>query len=106
MSTPHIDDRLVALRSPAALLPCPAGLGPELLSVTLPCLSGGPAVRLGGTCPSVVDEEGDVLRAFGSGPPITVLLDAAGEVKHVKRGEFDDVGQIAALVEQSLGIRL
>jgi thiol-disulfide isomerase/thioredoxin len=64
------------------------------------------ARQSGMTYPSVVDEDGDVLRAFGSGPPITVLLDAAGQVKHVQRGEFDDVAQIEALVEQNLGIRL
>lgn len=64
------------------------------------------ARQSGMTYPSVVDEEGNVLRAFGSGPPITVLLDATGQVKHVKRGEFDDVAQIEALVEQTLGIRL
>jgi len=64
------------------------------------------ARQSGMTYPSVVDEDGNVLRAFGSGPPITVLLDASGQVKSVKRGEFDDVAQIEALVEQTLGIRL
>ncbi len=55
--------------------------------------------------PSVVDEDGKVLRAFGSGPPITVLLRATGEVAAVKRGEFTDVAQIVALVKDSLAVQ-
>ena len=54
--------------------------------------------------PSVVDEPGDVLRAFGSGPPITVLLRADGRVAHVQRGEFDDLAQITTLVRDVLGV--
>ena len=37
---------LTALRTAAALEPCPAGLGPELPDVVLPCLGGGPDVAL------------------------------------------------------------
>lgn len=54
--------------------------------------------------PSVVDDRGDVLRAFGSGPPITVLLRADGRVAHVQRGEFDDLAQITSLVRAALGV--
>lgn len=155
---------LSALRTAAALSACPAGGGRELPAVTLPCLSGGPAVRLaaagsgrptlvtiwatwcrpcvrevpllqefatraagrvdvlgvlhedlpsnalrfaretGMHYPSVVDAQGGVLRAFGSGPPITVLLSADGKVMHVRRGEFTDLAQIVALVADTLGV--
>lgn len=54
--------------------------------------------------PSVVDDRGDVLRAFGSGPPITVLLTAEGRVAAVKRGEFADLAEITALVQRGLGV--
>ena len=37
---------LVALRVAADLTPCPAGLGPELPDLVLPCLGGGPDVDL------------------------------------------------------------
>jgi thiol-disulfide isomerase/thioredoxin len=42
---------LTALRTAAALEPCPAGLGPELPDVTLPCLGGGKSVRLRADAP-------------------------------------------------------
>ena len=42
--------QLAALRSAASLLPCPAaGLGPDFPEVRLPCLDGGPEVRLRGS---------------------------------------------------------
>jgi thiol-disulfide isomerase/thioredoxin len=41
------------LRRAAALAPCPAGLGPEVPDVTLPCLGGGKAVALRGAAPGV-----------------------------------------------------
>jgi thiol-disulfide isomerase/thioredoxin len=41
------------LRQAAKLAPCPAGLGPELPDVTLPCLGGGKAVALRGAAPGV-----------------------------------------------------
>ena len=53
--------------------------------------------------PSVVDEDGRVLRAFGSGPPVTVLVKANGQVAAIKRGEFADVAQIVALVDGFAG---
>ena len=42
---------VVALRQAAALEPCPAALSPDLAAVTLPCLGGGPDVRLQGRPP-------------------------------------------------------
>lgn len=42
--------QLAALRSAAALLPCPAaGLGPDFPEARLPCLDGGPEVPLRGS---------------------------------------------------------
>jgi thiol-disulfide isomerase/thioredoxin len=42
---------LAALRTAAALEPCPAGLGPALPDVVLPCLGGGPDVELRAQAP-------------------------------------------------------
>lgn len=39
---------LAPLQRQAALEPCPSGLSPALPDLTLPCLGGGPAVRLRG----------------------------------------------------------
>ena len=41
------------LRTAAGLAPCPAGLGPEVPDVTLPCLGGGKAVDLRSAAPGV-----------------------------------------------------
>ena len=40
---------LATLRAEAALAPCPQGVSPGLPDLTLPCLGGGPDVRLRGT---------------------------------------------------------
>jgi thiol-disulfide isomerase/thioredoxin len=40
------EQRLVELREAAGLAPCPAGLGPQLPDLVLPCLGGGPDVDL------------------------------------------------------------
>lgn len=42
---------LVALRQAAGLEPCPSALTPDLEGVVLPCLGGGPDVRLAGRPP-------------------------------------------------------
>lgn len=161
---PAAPAELAALRSAADLEPCPAGLGPELPDLTLPCLGGGPAVRLRseppgrptlvnvwaswcGPCveevpdlaafaeragervglvgvlttdtqesaltfaesfgmrwPSVVDDDGVVLRAFPPGPPVTLFLDAGGAVVHRRGGAFADLAEIEALVAEHLGV--
>jgi thiol-disulfide isomerase/thioredoxin len=45
------DGQLARLRKAAALQPCPAGLGPDLPAVSLPCLGGGDAVTVRGAAP-------------------------------------------------------
>lgn len=54
--------------------------------------------------PSLVDADGRVLRSFGSGPPITLLLDGAGRVRYVQRGAFHSLAEIRALVRRQLGV--
>lgn len=160
------DPELVALREAADLAPCPAGLGPELPDLVLPCLGGGPdvelrsappgrptlvnvwatwcppcvdevpdlvdfadragdRVRLVGVLtqdpaanglefarqfdvhyPSVVDDSGEVFRAFRPGPPVTLFLDAQGRVVHRKSGKFTDAAELDALVAEHLGVTL
>ena len=56
--------------------------------------------------PSVVDDQGEVFRAFRPGPPVTLFLDASGRVVHKRSGKFDDVAEIEQLVEQHLGVAL
>lgn len=56
--------------------------------------------------PSVVDDEGAVMRAYSPGPPVTLFVTADGEVTHVERGEFASVAELAALVAQHLDVQL
>ena len=157
---------LQALRASAALAPCPAGLGPELPDLSLPCLGGGPDVELrsappgrptlvnvwaswcapcadevpelvafsaragdrvglvgvlttdvverglafsadfGMRWPSLVDDDGEVLRAFPPGPPVTLFLDARGRVVHTRSGAFRDLAEVERLVAEHLGVRV
>jgi thiol-disulfide isomerase/thioredoxin len=157
---------LAALQARAALDPCPAGLGPELPDLVLPCLGGGPDVDLrsappgrptlvnvwaswcapcadevpelvafheragdrvglvgvlntdersrglafsadfGIRYPSVVDDDGVVLRTVSPGPPVTLFLDADGRVVHTRRGAFSDLAELERLVADHLGVRL
>lgn len=56
--------------------------------------------------PSVVDDDGTVLRAFLPGPPVTLFLDADGAVVHRKAGKFTDLAELEALVAEHLGVQL
>ncbi len=56
--------------------------------------------------PSVVDPDGQVLRKFSSGPPVTLLIDASGKVQQVKRGEWKSLAELQAAVAKSLGLAL
>jgi thiol-disulfide isomerase/thioredoxin len=64
------------------------------------------AKQYGMRYPSVVDPDGRVLRAYGGGPPITLLLDAQGVVKLRHRGELTSTGELVQLVQQHLGVTL
>lgn len=160
------DARVERLQLAAGLAPCPAGLGPELPDLVLPCLGGGDDVDLrsaapgrptlvnvwatwcppcvdevpdlvafadkagdrvglvgvltqdpatnglefarqfGMRYPSLVDEQGEVFRAFRPGPPVTLFLDASGRVVHKKSGKVADLAELEALVAEHLGVRL
>jgi cytochrome c biogenesis protein CcmG, thiol:disulfide interchange protein DsbE len=56
--------------------------------------------------PSLVDDDGLVLRAFLPGPPVTLFLDAEGRVVHKRSGAFRDLAEIEALVAEHLGVVL
>ena len=56
--------------------------------------------------PSLVDQDGEVLRAHASGPPVTLFLDADGTLVHTERGPFADLAELEALVAEHLGVRL
>lgn len=56
--------------------------------------------------PSLVDDQGVVLRRYAAGPPATLFLDSAGAVRFVQRGQFHSVAQIEQLVAEHLGVRL
>ena len=62
------------------------------------------ARQLGVHYPSLVDEQGDLKRAFSPGLPVTLFLDTAGRVVHSKRGAFSDAAELDRLVLQHLGV--
>jgi thiol-disulfide isomerase/thioredoxin len=155
---------LSALRTAAALEPCPPGIGKDLPRLRLPCLGGGPRVELRhagpgrpllvsvwaswcGPCvrevpalvsfarlahgkvdvvgvttedeqdkslrfaadyrmhyPSVVDDDGLVLRAFRPGPPVTLFVDPDGRVTFKHSGELHSLAEIEQLVSAHLGV--
>ena len=64
------------------------------------------ARQFGMRWPSLVDEQGEVFRAFRPGPPVTLFLDAQGRVVHKRSGKFVDVAEIERLVEEHLGVAL
>ena len=56
--------------------------------------------------PSLVDADGKVLRAYGSGPPITLFVEGDGRVAFVKQGELHSVAEVEKLVATHLGVTL
>ncbi|MCA1712243.1 MAG: TlpA family protein disulfide reductase [Actinobacteria bacterium] len=56
--------------------------------------------------PSVVDDDGTVLRKFSPGPPATLFLDASGRLKFVQRGEIKNAQALRALLRQYLQVDL
>lgn len=65
-----------------------------------------PSLGFDMTYASVFDEQGAVMRAYGSGPPITLFVTAEGEVAHVQRGEMTSQAQLDGLVREHLGVLL
>lgn len=53
---------------------------------------------------AVVDEQGVVLRQYASGPPVTLFVDAAGAIVHVKVGAFKDLAELKALTATYLKV--
>jgi cytochrome c biogenesis protein CcmG/thiol:disulfide interchange protein DsbE len=64
------------------------------------------AAESGMDWPSVVDDDGAVMRTYSPAPPVTLFVTPDGRVAHVERGEFTDVAQIEALVAEHLGVQL
>jgi cytochrome c biogenesis protein CcmG/thiol:disulfide interchange protein DsbE len=62
------------------------------------------AKQVGQSWNAVIDPNGEVLRKFAAGPPVTLFVDAAGAIKHVQVGAFTGLPQIAALTKQYLGV--
>jgi cytochrome c biogenesis protein CcmG, thiol:disulfide interchange protein DsbE len=56
--------------------------------------------------PSLVDDDGTVMRAFSPAPPVTLFVTPEGRVAHVERGEFSDLAEIEALAAEHLGVQL
>lgn len=59
---------------------------------------------LGQHWPAVVDEKGTFLRAYSTGPPVTLFVTPAGRVAYVRHGAFRSVAEIVAAVRQHLGV--
>lgn len=64
------------------------------------------AKDLGQHWPAVVDDNGVLLRHYGSGPPVTLFVDGAGKVVFVQRGEFRSVEQVASAVRLHFGVQV
>ena len=56
--------------------------------------------------PALRDDEGRLLRRYGSGPPITLFVDRAGKVVFVHHGPFHSVADVVAAVRKHLGVLL
>ena len=54
--------------------------------------------------PLVRDDAGGVLRRYGSGPPVTLLVRADGSVAFVRNGAFRDLAEIEDTVRTHLGV--
>lgn len=54
--------------------------------------------------PALADDDGTVLRRFGSGAPQMLFVDAQGRIKHVARGGYKDLASLRADVRTYLGV--
>lgn len=64
------------------------------------------AAQYGMRWPSLVDDDGRVLRSFQPGLPLTLFLDATGRVVYRKSGAFRSEAELEQLVADHLGVRL
>jgi len=55
--------------------------------------------------PSVLDDDATVIPRLSPGPPVTLFLDAQGQVRHVQRGEIKDAQTLRELVRDHLGVQ-
>lgn len=63
------------------------------------------AIDLGQHWPALVDDDKRVLLAAGgTGPPITLFLDAKGKLVHVEAGPVRDLREARLLVQRYLGV--
>ena len=53
---------------------------------------------------SFLDDEGQVLRKFSAGPPVTLFIDPAGKITFIKRGQIKSGTEIRALVRAHLQV--
>ncbi|MCA1713147.1 MAG: TlpA family protein disulfide reductase [Actinobacteria bacterium] len=56
--------------------------------------------------PSVIDDDGRILRAYRPGPPVTLFLDPAGHLVYKHSGKFKTAAELEALVREHLGVSL
>ena len=56
--------------------------------------------------PAVVDADGVFFRRYAAGPPVTLFVDAEGEVRFVHRGPFRSLRDLQAAVAEHLGVRV
>lgn len=56
--------------------------------------------------PSVVDDDGTVMRLFAPGPPVTLFLAADGRIVHRAIGKITQVAELEALVAEHLGVQV
>lgn len=56
--------------------------------------------------PSVLDDDGTIMRLFAAGPPVTLLLDPDGRIVHRERGTIREAAELERLVAEHLGVTL
>ena len=64
------------------------------------------AAQYGMRYPSLVDDDKLVLRRYGGGPPVTLLLDGSGRIRYAHRGQLHSLAEVEQLVAEHLGVRL
>jgi len=57
-------------------------------------------------CTTRSNDDATVLRRVSPGPPVTLFLDAQGQVRHVQRGQIKDAQTLRALVRDHLGVQV